>query len=676
SGEQLDFLSGAAHILASTIQRYRYRETIAAYQADLEEMVEAKVKELHNAETRYRNIFNHSASAIYQISLSGQVIDCNPATAKMLGYTSPAELKTKVSDVGQQLYAEPERRRVLLERLQNGPVNDFIIKLRRRDGQYIWGQTSSRLVHGKDGSFLEGNMLDITKQREAELALAAEKERLLVTLRSIGDGVISTDAHGRISMLNKVAENLTGWRQDEAQGRPLTEVFHIINEKTRDLCDNPVEKVLQRGIIVGLANHTALVARDGSERIIADSGAPIRNRNSEIIGVVLVFRDITKASKMEEELRRKRQLESLGVLAGGIAHDFNNILTAILGNINLAEYIVKDDQKAMQLLEEADNASRRAAVLVQQLLTFSKGGAPVKAAASLVEIIKGTTDFIMRGSNIGCDYQLADGINLADVDSGQISQVIQNLVINAKQAMPEGGTITITCRDHHKTTKDTLPLKNGDYLQVTIEDEGSGIPLSRLDHIFDPYFTTKKSGNGLGLAIVHSIIHKHDGYIAVASKLGRGTKFSFYLPATDKSAIIPSYENHAITSYGKGTILLMDDEEMIRKTTGQMLHILGYKTVLASTGQEAVAQYQAAAQADKPFRAVVMDLTIAGGMGGKEAVRQILHCRPDAKVLVASGYGNDPILANPKAYGFAASLVKPFAMDDLARALNSILNTD
>ena len=377
---------------------------------------------------------------------------------------------------------------------------------------------------------------------------------------------------------------------------------------------------------------------------------------------------------MEEELRRKRQLESLGVLAGGIAHDFNNILTAILGNINLAEYIVKDDQKAAHLLEEADKASHRAAALVQQLLTFSRGGAPVKGVASLAEIIKGTTDFIMRGSNIGCDYQFADDLSPAEVDAGQIGQVIQNLVINARQAMPEGGTITISCHNYHKTAQDSLPLKNGDYLMVAVKDEGSGISLSRLEHIFDPYFTTKKSGNGLGLAIVHSIINKHDGYITVTSKLGHGTTFSFYLPASEQTAVIPARKNGDISADGRGTILVMDDEEMIRDTTSQMLHILGYETVQVGTGQEAVSQYRAAAEAGRPFRAVVMDLTIAGGMGGKETVRHILQCRPDAKVLVASGYGNDPILANPGAYGFAASLVKPFAMDDLARVLNNMLS--
>jgi len=670
--EQLGFITNAAQILAGAIQRYHYREKIAVYQANLEEMVEAKIQELHQAETRYRNIFNNASCGIYQVSLSGQLIDCNKALATMLGYPSPSSLIANISDTARQLYADPNQRQILMTQLKEGPVNNFTTQLKSRNGT-IWVQISAHIAHGHDGDFMEGNILDITKRREAEHALEAEKELLLVTLRSIGDGVISTDAQGRIIMLNKVAENLTGWRQEEALGQALTDVFYIINEKTRVRCTNPVEKVLQTGMIVGLANHTALVARDGSERIIADSGAPIHDHNSEIIGVVLVFRDITKAYKMDEELRRKRQLESLGVLAGGIAHDFNNILTAILGNINLAEYIVKDDEKAAHLLNQADKASRRAAALVQQLLTFSRGGAPIKSAASLVEIIQGTTDFIMRGSNIGCNYQLDDDLSLADIDVGQISQVIQNLVINAKQAMSEGGTITITCRNFHKTEKDNIPLKQGDYLQVTVRDEGSGISPARLQNIFDPYFTTKQTGNGLGLAIVHSIVDKHGGYIHVISKLGHGTTFTFYLPAADQPTSMATSKESSISTTGRGTILVMDDDEMVRDAASQMLNLLGYKTVQVGTGQDAVAHYQMAAEKGNPFRAVLMDLTIAGGMGGKEAVRHILQRDPEAKVLVASGYGNEPVLANPKAYGFVASLVKPFAMDDLARVLDSIL---
>ncbi len=670
--EQLGFITNAAHILAGAIQRHHYREKIAVYQANLEEMVEAKIQELHQAETRYRNIFNNSACGIYQVSLSGQFIDCNKALATMLGYASPTELIANISDAAQQLFADPNQRHILLTQLKDGPVDNFTTQFKCQNGT-IWVQISAHIVHGQDGGFVEGNILNITKRRKAERALEAEKELLLVTLRSIGDGVISTDAQGRIIMLNKVAENLTGWRQEEALGLPLTDVFYIINEKTRVPCTNPVEKVLQTGLIVGLANHTALVAKDGSERIIADSGAPIHGHNNEIIGVVLVFRDITKAYKMEEELRRKRQLESLGVLAGGIAHDFNNILTAILGNINMAEYIVKDNEKAVKLLNQADKASHRAASLVQQLLTFSRGGDPIKSAASMVEIIQGTTDFIMRGSNIGCNYQLDENLSLADIDAGQISQVIQNLVINAKQAMSEGGTITISCQNFHKTDVDNLPLKQGDYLQVTVQDEGSGISPARLRNIFDPYFTTKKTGSGLGLAIVHSIVDKHSGYIHVISKLGHGTAFTFYLPATDQPIIMAAKKDSPTSTTGRGTILVMDDEKMVREAASQMLNLLGYKTVQVGTGQDAVAHYQMANEKGNPFRAVFMDLTIAGGMGGKEAVRQILQRDPEAKVLVASGYGNEPVLANPKAYGFAASLVKPFSMDDLARVLNSIL---
>ncbi len=271
------------------------------------------------------------------------------------------------------------------------------------------------------------------------------KERLTVTLRAIGDGVITTDIQGSITFLNKMAEQLTGWGNVEVNGKPSTEVNNIINEKTGQQCASPISRVLKTGRIIGLANHTALIAKDGSKRIIADSGAPIRDWESEIIGVVLVFRDITLEKKMEEELIKVRKLESVGVLAGGIAHDFNNILSAIQGNIELATHLITNDAKVLSLLSEAQKATKRATKLTQQLLTFSKGGDPVKEPTTLTGLILDSADFVLHGSHVSCDYTFPDDLWMVNVDSGQIGQVIQNIVINARHAMPEGGRIDIRC---------------------------------------------------------------------------------------------------------------------------------------------------------------------------------------------------------------------------------------
>lgn len=514
--------------------------------------------------------------------------------------------------------------------------------------------------------------IDITDRKQTEEKLAAERERLSVTLRSIGDGVITTDTEGRVVMINKVAEGLTGWTQAEAAGRPLVEVFNIINEITREPCENPVEKVLKTGRIIGPANHTALISRGGKERTIADSGSPIRNRNSEIIGVVLVFRDVTEEKKMEKELQRARKLESVGILAGGVAHDFNNILTAILGNISLARMSVEADDDVYKILLEAENASLRARDLTQQLLTFSRGGAPIKNTTSIAGLIQDSANFVLRGSNVKCEFSLSEDLWPVDVDEGQISQVINNLVINADQAMPQGGNINVTARNIAIGADSVLPLSPGDYIEISVEDQGVGIPEEYLQKVFDPYFTTKQKGSGLGLASAHSVIKNHDGFITVDSKLGVGTVFRVYLPASSGDVQITSSNQEYLVS-GRGKIMIMDDEYIVRDVAGKMLDCLGYKSGFSRDGNEMLQLYAEAMNAGCPYDAVIMDLTIPGGMGGKEAIKELLKIDPDAKAIVSSGYSNDMIMAEFKEYGFSGVITKPYKIEDMSKVLHDMI---
>ncbi|MGR3220443.1 MAG: c-type heme family protein, partial [Candidatus Anammoxibacter sp.] len=284
-------------------------------------------------------------------------------------------------------------------------------------------------------------MVDNIKRSNEDVRL--ERERLSVTLQSIGDGVITTDNVGKVIMLNAVAEGLTGWTRKQATGKHLQDVFNIVNEKTRERCENPVEKVLESGQIVEIAYNTILVARNGNEPVIEYSGAPIRDKDMNIIGVVMVFRDITEKQKKEDEVLRAQKLDSIGVLAGGIAHDFNNMLTAIMGNLSLAMIYASNNDKVHGMLLKVEKASLRTAELVQQLLVFSKGGAPIKNTASVRELIKETSDFALKGSNVRCEYDIPEDILPIDADEGQISQVINNLIINADQAMPDGGIIKV-----------------------------------------------------------------------------------------------------------------------------------------------------------------------------------------------------------------------------------------
>jgi PAS domain S-box-containing protein len=540
-----------------------------------------------------------------------------------------------------------------------------------------WFECRDQAIQWTDGRLVRMEIaINITPRKKAKNDLADEREQLAVTLRSIGDGVITTDTQSRVVLLNTVAETLTGWSQQEAQGRPLTEVFNIIHEQTRKPCENPTAKVLVSGEIMGLANHTILIARDGRERKIGDSAAPIRDREGRVIGVVLVFRDVTEKHRLEEELLKVKKLESVGVLAGGIAHDFNNILAAILGNINLALYDSRLGDETRKLLTEAEKASLRAKNLTQQLLTFSKGGEPVKETASIKEIIRDSADFVLRGSTVACRYSIPDDLWLVDIDKGQISQVIQNLIINAKHSMPDGGTIQVDCKNIDSLIPPDIFLPNTSrYIKITISDSGIGIPENLIDKIFDPYFTTKQEGSGLGLAITHSIISKHNGSISVQSKPGTGTTFTLYLPATDRpQEKQQEYQKALATNQGKARIMIMDDDKMVLDVAQAMLTMLGHDVILAGDGTEAIEIYQQQNASGQAIDIIIMDLTIPGGMGGKEAVAEILAINPKAKVIVSSGYSNDPIMARCQEYGFVAAIGKPFQMQELIDTINRIMS--
>ena len=392
--------------------------------------------------------------------------------------------------------------------------------------------------------------------------------------------------------------------------------------------------------------------------------------------MVLVFRDITDTLRMEEELFKVKKLESVGVLAGGIAHDFNNILVAILGNIDMAARLTRPGDKLHQLLMEAAKASLRAKDLTKQLLTFSKGGEPVREAASIPEVIMDSADFVLHGEKTACRYDIPEDLWLVEIDKGQMSQVIQNLILNARDAMPEGGLIRVGCKNLESLAGEDVPLpENERYVKIMIQDNGAGIPADVIDKIFDPYFSTKPKGSGLGLAVVHSIISKHKGYVSVESRPGEGAAFVIYLPASaeedqpEKKVAPPPIEEK-----GKIKVLVMDDEEMVRDAALNMLEYLGIDVVLAKDGAEAVAIYQEAEGSAEPIDLVIMDLTIPGGMGGQEAVAEIHKINPEAKVVVSSGYSNDPVLASYQEHGFCAAMVKPFRIDDLREVIDRALS--
>ncbi len=513
----------------------------------------------------------------------------------------------------------------------------------------------------------------------AQQELLNEKEQLQVTIRSIGDGVITADRTGKLELMNIVAEQLTGWTQEEAVGKSLSEVFHIINGKTGEVSRDPVALVLSEDRIIGLEKNTILISKNGEKYNIADSAAPIKDTGKKIRGVVLVFRNITEQLKIESELIRSRKLESVGVLAGGIAHDFNNILTGLFGNIELAKMNISKKHKAYPYIKTADKVLHRTIRLTKQLLTFARGGDPILDSVNIKRLVETSISRVLSGSNINVEIDLQENLREIQADEEQIGQVISNLLINAKEAMAGEGRICIKAENISNTTDNINGSLSGDFVRLYIRDEGSGISDEIIGKMFDPYFSTKETGNGLGLATSHSIISRHNGHISAESEPGAGALFTILLPVgkqplkqsdqvsggADKNTELPAVN-----------ILIMDDEEIVRNVAAAMLEKSGSTVEFASAGEEAVNKYISAGKAGRPFDVVFMDLVIPGGMGGKEAVKRILAVNPEANVIVSSGYSTDPVLANFREYGFKGRIIKPFKMANLNAEIIRVMNSE
>ncbi|NOZ13995.1 MAG: PAS domain S-box protein [Acidobacteria bacterium] len=632
---------------------------------------------LRESEEKFRAMTDHTTAAIF--IYHDKFIFANPASEKLSGYSLQEFYQRNFWDLVHPDHRELVKQRGMA-RIKGENIQDhYTFKIITKNGKTKWIDFSAQriLYEGKWCSL--GTAMDITDKITSQDALREEKERLRITLQSIGDAVIATDNTGKILLLNPVASQLCGWDETEAVGEPVDRVFTIIHELTREPIDNPVETVMKSGRIVNLSNHTVLIGKNGEEHIIADSGAPIRDKTGTIIGVVLVFRDETEKKQVEEELFKTRKLESIGLLAGGIAHDFNNLLTAIMGNLDMAR-IKCDTAKSSGNIQEAKNAAIRARDLARQLLTFSKGGAPIRKRMDIANLLEDTTNFILAGAAVSPRFFIAPDLYTLSADEGQISQVIQNIVLNAKQAMPEGGLIDIAAENTELQGHPTLP--NGPYVRIFIRDYGVGIPAKFLTKIFDPYFTTKEEGNGLGLSTAYSIITRHEGYIDVSSKPGAGTTFTILLPAIVSSAdenILPEEEEEGASisaTVSPLKILIMDDEDAILEILGEMLSFLGHRVMETLDGKQAIEQFRKAMDEGEPFDLVILDLTVPGGLSGKETIVELLKLKPDIKAIVSSGYANDPVMAQYREHGFHGVVNKPFQMQELSETIRQVMSSE
>jgi nitrogen-specific signal transduction histidine kinase/ActR/RegA family two-component response regulator len=403
---------------------------------------------------------------------------------------------------------------------------------------------------------------------------------------------------------------------------------------------------------------------------------PVLDEDGAMIAVIGVAIDISKQKEAEEEIRKLEKLRSIGTLAGGLAHDFNNIMMGLFGNISLAKMKLEADNPALPFIENAEKSLERATGLTNQLLTFAKGGVPVREEVSLPELVKQTIEFDLSGRPVKAVFETAPELWKVNVDRRQMHQVFSNLTINAMQAMPEGGFLTISMENIELFPGGVAGLPAGKYLKIKMADQGAGIDEGHLDKIFDPYFTTKQDGRGLGLATVYSIISRHGGSIEVASVVGVGTTFTLYLPAMESVDAMPTAggkPDDKVEMSKRARILVMDDEDMVRDVVREMLEFFGFDVETAADGTAALKSYRQASEAGSRFDCVIMDITIPGGMGGKEAVRRLLEMDAGAKAIVSSGYAEDPVMAGYNEYGFKGAIAKPYRMDQLKKEIDRVL---
>jgi PAS domain S-box-containing protein len=537
-------------------------------------------------------------------------------------------------------------------------------------GEKVWLEIYNTPLYDENGAFagIVGCSRDITERKRSEQMLKESEERLRMLIEGTNDVITLQDRTGIFSYYN--GAHRYGYESETILGKAPHEVFHP-SEASRSM--QHTNYVFETGRSLTTEED---VIRGGERLWFNVNRYPIRDEKSNIVSVATISRNITDRKRMEENLIKSQKLESIGTLAGGIAHDFNNILTVMLGNITLAKMSINPENKAIKRLKDAEKATMRAKDLTQQLLTFAKGGEPFKRVVSMNRLIEDSVNLSLSGSNVKCDYEIAEDLFPVEIDEGQIRQVIHNVIVNAKEAMPSGGVVDIRARNVTLEGGNDLSLEKGHYVRIDITDRGPGIPGAYLPKIFDPYFTTKemgsKKGTGLGLAICYSIVRKHNGHIKVESNVGAGTTFAVYLPAYDRdSAEEKRVEGGRPQNQGK--ILLMDDEEMIREITAEILGALGYNAAFAKNGDEAIKMYEDARNSGEPFDLVILDLTIPGGMGGKETIQKLIDLDPRVKGIVSSGYSNDPVMAEFRKYGFSGIITKPFKIEELNEVLRTII---
>jgi len=667
-------LSGTCGYLLKPVDERILKITVenALYRHKIEEA-------FSESEKRYRGIIEGMAEGYYEANLGGYLTVINEAMAQIVGLPKEQLLGKNNRD-----FMEPNTAKLVYKKFnevyQTGaPVKQFAFELITKEGRSRYLEVSIGPIKNRENRPIgfRGIARDITEKRKTEISLIETRNFLQNILNSSIDGICTTDMKGKIIFTTPSLQELLGFDQKELIGKHVYDLYKNGKQDAKHIM----------GILThhgGLKNHEMqFVAKDGRELHVMLSASMLKEKAGNPIGTLGIFKDITERIKMEEQILQSQKHESIGVLAGGIAHDFNNLLTAVVGNISLARMYAKAEGKLAQVLNEADRACGQGKELTERLLNFSPGDRPVKKVDAIGKLMQDVTVLALSGSTVSNDFDVPEDLWLVEYNADQMKEVFVNIVLNAMESMHnKGGVVRVTGRNvllDRKRVDTNEVIAAGRYVQLSFTDNGVGIPEENLPKIFDPYFSTKEQGiekgMGLGLTSVYSIIKKHGGHIHVESKKGSGTTVHIFLPAYG----IRKREAEGIVELGeaperpKGKILVMDDEEIVREVVGEMLKEMGYTVKFAKEGSEAVELYHKAKGAGAPFEAVILDVTVKAGMGGKETLKCLLEIDPDIKAFVSSGYSNEPIMLEHQKYGFIGAITKPFSIETLKAAVEEKL---